>query len=421
MEWRLKSAGSKAIFASACLLLTAFVEICNVRQYLAYRAFTSLTVAGLQAAIRLDPLNSEYLHLLGRTYLYQEQDFVASRTAFRKAIELNQHDARYWLDLANVEQVTGDPQSEEVDLERAQAAEPTMPQVSWEVANLYLLRGDLPKAFRNFATVEQYSTQLRKQAVELSLHVQPDVNQLLPYIPRRADTLSNLLQVLYEQRRLTDAAIVWDNLASLHQPLDPDYVRNYLSVLLAYDNPQVNQAQRVWRDFLAVNPDMADYARTDNQVTNGGFERDVLGWGFDWQYAKRNNVSVAQENGVFHSDSRSLSVAFDGGDIEDFGVYQYVPVKPNTHYVLRAAVRADNILGSSGPRLAVTNPFSFAKRFYTSDDILGTALWSSEEGSFTTGPDTHMVAVVLLRDPPFDPIKGHLWLDDVSLTEEDAP
>lgn len=419
MELNLNSVGAKFTFAAACLLFAAAFEIYSLRQYLAYRQYTNLTIPGLREAMRLDSWNSEYAHLLGRTYLYQDQDFDAARGAIHRAIEMNRHNAHYWLDLANIDQVTGDSQAEKMDLERAQALEPTMPQVSWEVANLCLLRGDLPNAFNSFATVERYSPQLRKRAIELSLHAQPNVDVLLQHVPRRVDTLSSLLQVLYEQRNLKDAAKVWQALVSLRQPLNPDYVRNYISLLLVYDDPQIEQAQRVWNDFLTLNPEMADYASTGNLVVNGGFERDVLGWGFDWQYAKKAHISVAQENGVSHGDSRSLSISFDGSDIQDFGIFQYVLLKPNAHYVLRAYTRADNILGSGGPRLAVTAPFDRSRRFYTSDDILGTTLWSSQGGTFSTGPDTHMVAIVLLRNPPYDPIKGHLWLDDVSITQED--
>lgn len=420
MELNLKSTGARAAFGISCLLLLSLFELCSLRQYLAYQHYESLTVPGLQEAMRLDPWNSEYAHLLGRIYLYQEQDFDGARTALRRALQLNRHNARYWLDLANVDQVTGDTASEENDLHQAQAVEPTMPQVSWEVANLYLLRGDLPKAFQNFATVEQNSPELRKQAIELSWRVQPNVDLLLPYLPRNVDTLSSFLQVLYDHQKLADAGKVWQSLISLHQPLDPAFARNYLSHLLTYNAPQVAQAQQVWSDFVGSNPEMANYVRANNLVVNGGFENDVLGWGFDWHYDKRADVSVAQENGVSHTDSRSLSVSFDGKSIQDFGIYQYVPVTPNTRYVLQAFVRADNILGSSGPRLAVTAPYDFSQRFYTSDDILGSTLWSSQKGSFSTGPDTHMVAIVLLRNAPYDPIKGHLWLDDVSLTREDS-
>ena len=420
MEFTLKSAAARVSFAAACLLFALSFEIVSLRQYLAYRNYTTFTLPGLEKATRLDPWNSEYAHMLGRIYLDQEQDFGAAQSTIRRAIQLNPHNPRYYLDLANIDQVTGDSQAEEKDLERARAAEPTMPQVSWEVANLYLSRGDLPNAFRSFATVEENSPLLCRQAIQLSLRVQPNVDVLLQYIPRRVDTLSSLLQVLYEQRKLKEAAKVWPALVALRQPLDSDYVRGYLSALMVYDSPQIEQAQQVWNDFLTVNQEMDDYASTGNLVANGGFEHDVLGWGFDWQYARTPQVIVAQENGVFHSGSRSLSVSFDGSDIRNFGVFQYIPVKRNTRYVLRAFVRADNILGSSGPRLAVTAPYDFSQRLYTSDDILGTSLWSSLEGSFTTGADTQMVAVVLLRNSPYDPIKGHLWLDEVSITQEDG-
>ncbi len=420
MELSLKSAKAKASFLAVCLFFVGPFELLSLRQFLADRQYSRLTVPGMQAALQLDPWNSEYAHVLGRMYLYQEQDFTAARTAISKAISLNPHNARYWLDLANIDQVTGDEGAEEIDLERARADEPTMPEISWEIGNLDLVRGDLPDAFRNFAAVEEYSPMLRKQTLELSWRVQPDVDVLMQYVPHNVESLSSLLEVLYERRQLGLAAKVWQNLTALRQPLNPDYVSNYLSELLSPAGPQVEQAQKVWSDFLAINPEMADYTSSGNLAMNGGFEHDVLGWGFDWRYGKRPHVSVAQENGIFHDGSRSLSVSFDGEDIPDFGIFQYVPVKPNTRYVLRAFIRADNIVGSSGPRLAVTAPYNFSQRYYTSDDILGSALWAEQGGSFTTGSDTHMVAIALLRNPPFDPLKGHLWLDDVSLTLEEG-
>ncbi len=267
--------------------------------------------------------------------------------------------------------------------------------------------------------MEEYSPQLRKQAIQLSWRVKPDADVLLQYVPHTVDALSAFLNVLYEQQNLPEAAKVWQTLVSLHQPLNPGYVQNYMSALLAYDHRQIEQAQRVWSDYLKTDPEAAQYVSADNLVVNGGFEHDVLGWGFDWQYYKRSHVNVAQESAVFHSGSRSLSVSFDGSDIQDFGIFQYVPVKPNTRYVLRAFVRADNIVGSSGPRLSVVDPYGSGHRFYTSDDILGSTLWSQRSAAFTTGPDTHMVAIMLLRDAPYDPIKGSLWLDDVSITPEE--
>jgi tetratricopeptide (TPR) repeat protein len=420
MELSLKSAASKITFTALCALLAGAFEICSVRQYLAYREYTNLTIPALQEAMRLDPWNSQYAHMLGRIYLYQEQDFKAARNAIVRATALNPYNARYWLDLASIAQVTGDSPAEEDDLERAQAVEPTMPETSWEVANFYLLRGNLPKALRSFATVEQYSPQLRKQAVLASWRAQPDVDVLLQYVPHTVEALSALLNVMYEQQKLPQAAKVWQALVALKQPIGVDYVLAYLGMLFSHEHRQIAQAQQVWQDFVATNPEMAEYVAPNNLVVNGGFERDVLDGGFDWRHVERSYVKLAQESAVFHGGSRSLSVSFDGSDIQDFGIFQYVAVKPNSRYRLQAYIRADNILGSSGPRLAVSDPYDASRRFYTSDDILGSSLWSAQTGNFSTGPDTHMVAISLLRDPPYDPIKGHLWLDDVSITPEDG-
>jgi tetratricopeptide (TPR) repeat protein len=416
MQLSLKSVGSKVTFALVCLLTAGVLEAWNLRLYAASREFLGLTVPALQRAVQLDPWNADYDHLLGRSYMYGEQDFLLARVALTRAVSLNPHNARYWLDLASIDQVTGDSSAQEHDLQAAQAAEPTMPDVSWEIANFDLLRGDEPSAFRNLATVEEYSPQLRKQALQLSWRVKPEVDVLLQYVPHTVDPLSAFLSVLYEQHKLPEAAKVWRTLVSLHQPIDPGYVQNYMSVLLAYDYRQIEQAEAVWNDYLRSNPEAFQYVSADNLVVNGGFEHDVLGWGFDWQYYKRPHVNVAQETAVFHSGSHSLSVSFDGNGIQDFGIFQYVPVKPDTRYLLRAYVRADDIVGSSGPRLSVLDPYGSGHRFYTSDDMLGSTVWSARSGSFTTGPDTHMVEIMLLRNAPYDPIKGSLWLDDVSIT-----
>ncbi len=116
MELSLNSAGVKASFILASLLLMGSFETISLRQFLADRAFSSLTPGGMREAMQLDPSNSEYAHLLGRMYLYQEQDFGAARAAISRAISLNPHNARYWLDLANVDEVTGDSQAEQADL-----------------------------------------------------------------------------------------------------------------------------------------------------------------------------------------------------------------------------------------------------------------------------------------------------------------
>src|ERR1019366_4435570 len=106
MQLGLKSVESKVIFALACLLAGGALEAWNLRLYVASRESLGLTVPALQRAATLDPWNSDYAHLLGRSYMYGEQDFGLAHTAITRAVSLNPNNARYWLDLASIDQVT---------------------------------------------------------------------------------------------------------------------------------------------------------------------------------------------------------------------------------------------------------------------------------------------------------------------------
>src|SRR6202012_4866345 len=107
-----------------------------------------------------------------------------------------------------------------------------------------------------------------------------------------------------------------------------------------------------------------------NLVVNGDFEQDIFGGGFDWHYVERPQVSITQETGVAYQGTRSLAVSFAGDNIQEFGLNQYVPVKPNSRYRLQAYVKADNIVGASGPRLTVVDVYNGWSPLYTSDDML---------------------------------------------------
>jgi hypothetical protein len=52
-------------------------------------------------------------------------------------------------------------------------------------------------------------------------------------------------------------------------------------------------------------------------------------------------------------------------------------------------------------------------------DLTGTHPWSLIDAELTTGPETHLLAIVLRRIPSrkFDnKLQGTVWVDDVSLT-----
>ena len=52
----------------------------------------------------------------------------------------------------------------------------------------------------------------------------------------------------------------------------------------------------------------------------------------------------------------------------------------------------------------------------STDDLLGTSGWREQTVDFTTGPQTRLIAIKVMRVPGNPLIKGTFWLDDVKLT-----
>ena len=145
--------GQKWLVAVVAIALAAAYVSLAGRECLASWYGDRVDLAGLQRAARLDPGNADYRDRLGRYYYLIAHDPSAAIEPYRAAVQLNPHSARFWFDLASAYQVLGDIPSQTAALERAIEADPTTPDVAWEAANLYLVRGENEKALREFRVV----------------------------------------------------------------------------------------------------------------------------------------------------------------------------------------------------------------------------------------------------------------------------
>src|SRR5271165_1457403 len=125
MEISLHSAVRKAGFLLVAFLLAATYTVFTARQYWAAHLGARADLPSLQRAVALEPGNSDYRYLLGRYYWLVDRDPDAAVAAYRSAVSLNPHPARYWLDLAAVYQFLGDIKGQIDALERAVFADPT--------------------------------------------------------------------------------------------------------------------------------------------------------------------------------------------------------------------------------------------------------------------------------------------------------
>jgi len=415
-EFYLHSKIAKLGVVLPLLLMAVWYLWWNVNDYRAFLYSKSRSIAGLETAARLQPSNALYERFLGE-YLWYLHDWQAAIVKYKAAIALDPQEPRTWLDLAAAYQFAGDHKAEAGALATALRLDPTSPATALEAATFYLVMGDVDDAIRAFRTTLNQSNNPEQVtlALDRSWRATGDIDKLLAeLVPPTPTAHLALLRMLVSSQESAAAARVWSHLVSLHIPFDSNAAFGYLDYLIG--SKQVDEAQQVWHDLLDIDS-LEDYASTQNLVVNGGFEKDPLNGGFDWRYIPLSQVRAEIDTSEFHGGSRALLASFDGQPIAEIGVYQWIPVQPNTQYKFRGFMKTVDIEGGSGPRFIIADAYT-NERYLMSDDLLGSSVWHEDTGEFRTGPTTRLLRLTILRSPSNSPIRGKVWIDDVTLVPQ---
>jgi tetratricopeptide (TPR) repeat protein len=395
---------------------TAAYLALTASQFLAAQ-FSEITRASyLRNAIALDPSNAGYRDRMGRFQLLVQQSSANALPWLHTATELNPNRSEYWLDRATAEHLVGDFESERNSLDKAIATNPRSADVAWRVANLYLSQGALEPALRQYRKVLESDSTLSPQALQICWRVRPDIDFLLQnVVPASAD--ESFLSFLVSSKEHDAATKVWEKMVALQQPVERRFLFDYLRYLLTDRDPA--QAARVWQQAANLS-ELAAYQPTEeNLLVNGDFSLSILNNGFDWNYQKSSAVSLAIDPGASHFGSRSLRIMFQGPGVEDAGIRQLISVDPDTGYVFSGYYKAAEMDGAGGPKFAIQDVYSGANLFM-SDDLRDAGSWTSVNGSFTTGPETHLIVLRIARVPADRPIRGTLWIDSLKLVARTA-
>lgn len=373
-------------------------------------------LASLQRAAWLDPGNSEYRNHVGRYYDLVVRDPLAAIPYYKAAVQLNPHSARFWFDLANAYQVIGDTANQTAALEHAILADSMTPDVAWEAANLYLVQGEKEKALREFHVVLASDPSLANVAIGYCWRISPDVDHLLAYvIPQTADAYIPFLVLLQTKQETAGAIKAWDALLRTNQPFEAHYAYEYFQYLIQHK--EVDEAVVVWKQAAARFGLSRHVPSGSNLVVNSSFDYDPANAGLDWQYRKQSGVKLTLDPTDFHTGPRSLQINFDGPAIVDAGIYQLIPVEPNTTYDFSAYYKNGDIEGAGGPHFTVQDMYS-QTIYYESDELKDAGFWKSTDGEFTTSPDCKLVMLHIRRLPAGSPIRGKLWVDDIRLAKK---
>lgn len=412
----------KRIFFSLLVILISFLIgyhiLCIWRGVSFYQ--TILSQESLLRAARLNPSNPDPFYRLGLLYQWDIRhiDLKKSLNFFRKAIERNPLEQQYWLNLARVFQRMGEKGASEQALKNAILVFPMGYQGRWVGGNLLLQQGGLEKALSHFTYILANYPNQSGLVYDVLVKAIDDTDFILErLVPGDPASMNRYITYLYEIGDKESAKKAWGEKASRGIKNSRSDSLRHIEFLIAQSD--FNEASRVWRtrlreEGLAMPSD-------GNLITNGGFEnKEILGGGFDWKTLKVAGAEISFDSSMAFEGKNSLKIVFNGKENIDFHhVYQFVPLKPNTEYLLRAHMKTQAVTTKSGLKLEVSGIGAAFRD--ASESLMGDNEWRELMISFRTPANLKggLVRVKRERIDKFDRfISGVVWIDHVRLTEK---
>jgi len=371
-------------------------------------------------AANLEPGNAEYWHRLGlfEQWDMERDDLQQAVRYYQKAAEVNPRSDIYWMDLAGAYEMLGATSRAREAYEHAKLDHLVSPEVAWRYGSFLLRQNDTSKAFAEFRVALMRDPKLETSAVAQSWKAGASASQILNEIlPAQSQYYLVALDFFLSQRQDAAALEIWSRLLDLKQPFEIQQAVPLVNDLIAQDRAE--EARSVWQQALTATHSAVDASGESSVLFNGGFEHDLIDGGFDWRETPVQGASFDIDTGVAHSGPRSLRINFDGSVNLDFAhLLQWVAVQPRSRYRFAAYLRTEGISTDNGVRFQVYDPHHPTVPQTLTADLTGTHPWSLVDAELTTGPETHLLAIVLRRLPSrkFDnKLQGTVWVDDVSL------
>ena len=412
----------KRFFASTLILLLSLVagyHILSIWRGVSLSQ-TNLSREGLLNASRVTPSNPDLFYRLGLFYQWDIRniDLKESLHYFRKAIERNPLEQEYWLNLARIFQRMGESKASERALENAILLFPAGYQGRWATGNLLLQQGALEKALPHFSYIlAHYPNQSHVVYDVLEKTVNDSDFILEKLVPKDPVSFKQYLSYLYESDDKESAQKAWQKRDSFAYKPDRNETLRHIEFLIS--RGELNEAFLIWKARLQE--EGLSIPSDGNLMTNGGFEKEkILGGGFDWKIQEVPGTEISFDPSTTFEGRRSLKIIFSGKENVDFAhVYQFVPLKPNTEYVLKAKMKTKEVTTKSGLKIEISG---VGPAFYkASEPLIGDNDWRELLVAFRTPAQSQGGLVRIRRDrtDKFDRyISGTVWLDNVSLTEK---
>lgn len=381
---------------------------------------TNPSKENLLNAIPLSSSNPDPFYRLGLFYQWDihNMDLKESLKYLRKAIERNPLEQQYWLNLAKVLHRMGERGASKEALEKAILVFPTGYQGRWVCGNLLLQQGAFEKALPHFTYILANYPDQSSLVYDVLFRAINDTDYILEaLVPKDPSSLRQYLSYLYEAGDKESVKKVWERKASFGMKSDRTETLRHIEFLIARGD--LNEAYQVWR--TRVREEGISLPSDGNLMTNGGFEKEkILGGGFDWKLINVPGAEVSFDHSVAFEGKSSLKIVFSGKENLDFRhVYQFVALKPDTDYLLKAHMKTKAVTTKSGLKIEI---LGIGPAFYkASESLIGDHGWKELMVTFRTPAQSRGGLVRIRREKTdkFDRfISGAVWLDNVQLKEK---
>jgi hypothetical protein len=377
-----------------------------------------LSKENLLKAIQVNPSNPDPFYKLGLFYQWDIQniDLKESVHYFLGAIERNPLEQEYWINLARIFQRTGEKHASEQSLEKAIQVFPAGYQGRWVTGNLFLQQGEFEKALLHFSYLLNHYPNQSPMVYDVLRKAANSDFILEKVVPKNPVSFRQYLSYLYGEEDKESAQEAWQKRDSFDFKPDRNETLQHIEFLIARN--ELNEAYSIWKARL--HDEGLSFPSDGNLMTNSGFEMEkILGGGFDWKIDKAPGVEVSFDSMTAFEGKRSLKIVFNGKENIDFShIYQFVSMKANTEYLLKANIKTKRITTKSGLKIEI---LGVGPAFYhASETSIGDHEWKELVVTFRTPAQSQggLMRVRREKTDKFDRfISGTVWLDNFSLKE----
>lgn len=276
-------------------------------------------------------------------------------------------------------------------------------------ATLAIELGELRDAFRDLRLVFRYDPDLRRQAVYIAKATWGEEGGLRLVPGKDPKLLAAYFDLALKEQWLAEAGQLWDRAEKEGKPFDAALARRYIEALWEAD--QLPDARKVWDTLY----------HGEGIVWNGGFEQDLVGWGFGWRTKPQIGAGVRRDEKQASAGKASLRIRLAGLAVETDHVLveQTVLLTPGHRYELKAKGKAQEITSSSGLVVEVSDRET-GTVWATTPVLGGTADWTDLAVPVEVPADGGLGVVQIKWKGTSEweiPTYGMAWFDELEIVD----